>query len=374
MLLFLRGKNISNKFIPISEPNIGQKEINYINKAVKSGWISSLGDYVQKFENDFAKYCGRKYGVSVSNGTVALHLALVTLGIGGDDEVIIPNFAFVAVANAVTYTRAKVVPVDIEPDTWNIDPDKIEGKITKKTKAIIAVHTFGHPADVDPISKIAKKYNLLVIEDAAEAHGAEYKGKKVGSFGDISCFSFYGNKTITTGEGGMCLTDNENLYKKMLLLRDHGMKKEKKYWHEVIGYNYRLANLQAALGCAQLEKINKFIRIKRENAELYKKLLRNLSWITLPVERKYAKNIYWMFSILIDDYDRDLVIKKLKKANIDSRVFFYPISDLPPYKNKVKDKDLEVSKKIAYQGLNLPSSTKLRVREIRYICKTLENL
>ncbi len=366
-----------NKFIPLSEPNIGQKEISYVQKALRSGWVSSLGRYVEKFENDFAKYCGRRYGVSVSNGTMALHLTLMALGISKGDEVIVPNFAFVAVANTVTYTGSKAVPVDIEPDTWNIDPQKIERKITKRTRAIIIVHNYGHPADVDPILKIAKKYNLFVIEDAAEAHGAEYKGKKVGKFGNISCFSFYGNKIITTGEGGMCLTDDENLYKRMMLLRDHGMRKEKKYWHEVIGYNYRLTNLQAALGCAQLEKINEFIKIKRRNAKLYKKLLKNLPWITLPVEKKYAKNIYWMFSILINNdmgYNRDLIIKKLKKANIDSRVFFYPISDLPPYKNKVKDKDLEVSKKIAYRGLNLPSSTKLTSREIKYICQILKNL
>ena len=363
-----------NKFIPISEPNISQKEISYVQKAVKSGWVSSLGAYAEKFENDFAKYCGRKYGISVSNGTVALHLALVTLDIGKGDEVIIPNFTFVAVANAVTYTGAKPVPVDIEADTWNIDPKKIEAKITKKTKAIIPVHTYGHPADMDSISKIAKEYNLFVVEDAAEAHGAEYKGRKVGSFGDISCFSFYGNKTITTGEGGMCLTDDENLYKRMMLLRDHGMKKEKKYWHEVIGYNYRLTNLQAALGCAQLERINDFIKIKRQNAKLYKSLLKDIPEITLPVEKKYAKNVYWMFSMLINNYDRDLIIEKLKKANIDSRVFFYPISDQPIYKNKVKDKNLEISKKIAYQGLNLPSSTKLRAKEIRYICNILKRI
>lgn len=366
-----------NKFIPISEPNIGQKEISYVQKAVKSGWVSSLGYYVEKFENDFAKYCGRKYGVSVSSGTTALHLALVALGIGRGGEVIIPNFTFIAVANAVTYTGAKVVLVDIEADTWNLDPKKIEAKINKKTKAIIPVHTYGHPADMAPVLKIAKKYNLFVIEDAAEAHGAEYKGKKVGGFGDISCFSFYGNKTITTGEGGMCLTNDQKLYKKMLLLRDHGMTKEKKYWHEVVGYNYRLTNLQAALGCAQLERIDGFLDVKRRNAKFYIKLLKNIPWITLPTEKKYAKNTYWMFSILANKkmgYGRKPVIKKLKKANIDSRIFFYPISDLPPYRNKIRDKDLGVSKRVAYQGLSLPSSTELEAKEIRYICETLKNL
>jgi len=365
-----------NKLITISEPNISKKEISYVLKAVKSGWVSSLGYFVNKFEGDFSKYCGRKYGVSVSNGTVALHLALTALGVGEGDEVIVPNFAFIAVANAVIYTGANIVPVDVEPDTWNINSEKIEAKITKKTKAIIFVHTYGHPAEVDLILEIAKKYNLFVIEDAAESHGAEYKGKKVGKFGDISCFSFYGNKTITTGEGGMCLTDDNKLYKKMALLRDHGMATEKKYWHEFIGFNYRLTNLQAALGCAQLERIEEFIKIKRKNAALYMKLLKNIPWIILPSEKEYAKNTYWMFSILVDSkkISRDLLIKKLKKANIDSRNFFYPISDQPPYKDKVEDTDLESSKKIAYSGLSLPSSTKLTEKEVNYVCKVLKNL
>jgi perosamine synthetase len=365
------------KIIPISEPNIGKKEISYVLKAVKSGWVSSLGYYIEKFENSFAKYCGRKYGASVSNGTVALHLALLALDIKANDEIIVPDFAFIAVANAVNYIGAKAVPVDIKEDTWNINAKKIEEKITNKTKAIIVVHTYGHPADMDEILKISKKYNLFVIEDAAEAHGAEYKGKKVGKFGDISCFSFYGNKTITTGEGGMCLTDDKTLYEKMLLLRDHGMTKEKKYWHQVVGYNYRITNLQAALGCAQLERINEFVKIKRKNASLYVKMLKDIPWITLQAEKDYVKSSYWMFSILINEkseYSRDSVIKKLKDKNIDSRVFFYPVSDQPPYKNKLNDKNLEISKKIAYQGLNLPSSTKLTVKEIKYICGILKNL
>ncbi len=363
-----------NKFIPVAEPNIGVKELLYVKKAVKSGWVSSIGYFVDKFENDFAKYCGRKYGVSVSNGTVALHLALVALGIGKDDEVIIPNFAFIAVANAINYTSAKVVLAEIEEDTWNIDPKKIEERITKKTKAIIPVHTYGHPCDMGLILKIAKKHKLFVVEDAAEAHGAEYKGKKCGSFGDISCFSFYGNKTITTGEGGMCLTNNERLYKKMCLLRDHGMKKEKKYWHEVLGYNYRLTNIQAALGCSQLKRIKNFLKIKRRNAKTYKTLLKDTPWIILPVEKKYAVGSYWMFSILIKNRNRDFIIDKLKKNNIESRTFFYPISNQPIYKNKVDGKNLNISRRVAYQGLNLPSSTKLTKKEIENICQILRKI
>lgn len=365
-----------HKFIPVSEPNIGKKEISYVTKAVKSGWVSSLGYFVEKFEKDFSRYCGRKYGVSVSNGTVALHLALLALDIGAGDEVIIPNFSFVATVNSVLYAGATPVLVDIEPDTLNIDPAKIEAKIGPKTKAIIVVHTYGHPADMDTILAIAKKHDLKVIEDAAEAHGAKHNGKTVGRFGDISCFSFYGNKTITTGEGGMCLTDNEAVYKKMLLLRDHGMTKEKKYWHEVVGYNYRITNLQAALGCAQLERMADFIKVKRSNAALYKKLLKDVPWIELPTEKSYAKSTFWMFYILVKKdagFGRELVVKKLKEANIDSRVIFYPIGDMPPYA-QFESAGLEVSKNIAYRGISLPSSTKITAADIKYICSVLKKI
>jgi len=359
-----------SKFIPVSEPNIGKKEEFYVLKAVRSGWVSSLGKYVEKFEKNFAKYCGRKHAASICSGTAALHLALLALGIKKGDEIIVPNFAFIAVANAVLYVGATPVLVDSEIDTWNVDAQKIEEKINYKTKAIIVVHTYGNPCDIDALTNIAKKHNLFIIEDAAEAHGAEYKNKKCGSFGDVSCFSFYGNKTITTGEGGMCLTDNDDLYQKILVLRDHGMEKGKKYWHEVVGYNYRLTNLQAALGCAQLEKIEKFIKIKRKNAELYKKFLKDVPWIILPIEKPNTINTYWMFSVLVKDKSRDLILRKLKDNGVDGRIFFYPACDMPPYK-KFKSGGLDVSRKIAYSGLNLPSSTKITAEEIKYICKIL---
>ena len=209
--------------IPIAEPDIGSEELANVTEAVKSGWISSKGAFIEKFEGTFAKYLNLKNGVSVSNGTVALHLALAAIGISSGDEVIVPTLTFIAVANAVRYTGAVPVFIDSNPDYWCIDPEKIEEKITRKTKAIIPVHLYGHPCNMEPISEICRKYGLLIIEDCAEAHGAEYKNKKVGTFGTISCFSFYGNKIITTGEGGMCLTDNEELAEKMRMLRDHGM-------------------------------------------------------------------------------------------------------------------------------------------------------
>ena len=247
------------KMIPIAEPLLEEEELNNVMEAVKSGWISSKGKFIPEFEENFARYCGVKHSVATSNGTVALHLALATLGIKEGDEVIVPTLTFIATANAVRYTGAKPVFVDSNPDYWCIDPEKIEGAITPKTRAIIPVHLYGHPCDMEAIMAVAKKHDLYVIEDAAEAHGAEHKGRKVGSFGDIACFSFYGNKIITTGEGGMCLTDDEILAERMRILRDHGMNPGKRYWHDIVGFNYRMTNMQAAIGVAQLEKIDRVI-------------------------------------------------------------------------------------------------------------------
>jgi len=337
--------------------------------------VSSLGYFVDKFENNFSKYCNRKFGVTTSNGTSALHLALSALDIKKGDEVIIPALTFAAVANAVLYTGAKPVLVDIDKQTLNMDPNYIEKHITKMTKAIIVAHLYGHPADMDPLLTIAKKNKLYVIEDAAEAHGALYKNKICGSFGDISCFSFYGNKTITTGEGGMCMTDNKNLCKKMKLLRDHGMTINNKYWHNVVGFNYRLTNLQSALGCAQLERIKEFVKAKRKNASFYKKELADVPWIKPILEQSYATSSYWMFTVLIDKnfkYSRVEVIEKLKEKGIDSRIIFYPLNDMPPYKNK-KNK-FPISEDISYRGINLPSSTKLTKKDIVYICSTIKSL
>ena len=362
--------------IPIAEPSLGKEELNLLTKAFKSGWISSKGEFIEKFENEFARYCGRKYGVAVSNGTVALHLALVALDIGKRDEVIIPDLTFIATANAVTYTGAKPIFVDSHPDYWCIDPEKIEEKISKKTKAIIPVHLYGHPCDMDPILDIAEDNNLYLIEDAAEAHGAEYKGKKVGSFGDISCFSFYGNKIITTGEGGICLTDDKELSEKMRLLKDHGMNPHKRYWHEIVGYNYRMTNLQAAIGLAQLKKINKFIKKKRQIARLYEEGLRDLSdkgKITLHPEMSWAKNVYWMYSILINTefgVSRDKLIAELEKKGIESRPFFYPINEMPPY--KLKDK-FKIAYMLSRSGINLPSQSNLSKRDIKFIVSKIDD-
>jgi len=360
------------KMIPIAEPSIGKEELNNVIDAVKSGWISSKGEFIINFEKNFAKYCNVKYGIAVSNGTVALHLALAALGIKKGDEVIVPTLTFIATANAVRYCNAKPVFVDSHPDYWCIDPEKIEEKITNNTKAIIPVHLYGHPCDMDAINDIAHDHNLYVIEDAAEAHGAEYKGKKVGSLGDISCFSFFGNKIITTGEGGICLTNNEELAEKMRILRDHGMTPNKRYWYDVIGFNYRMTNLQAAIGVAQIEKLDKFIEKKREIAKIYNSELKDIDGIILPPEMKWAKNVYWMYSILIENkfrINRDELMKKLEEDGIETRPFFYPIHTMPPYKN---DENFPVAEKLSKEGINLPASVKLKTESIKKITKKIK--
>lgn len=361
--------------IPVAEPSLGDEELKNVIEAVKSGWISSKGKFIPEFEENFAKYCNCKYGVATSNGTTALHLALTALGISKGNEVIVPDLTFIATANAVTYCNAKPIFVDCHPEYWGIDPEKIEEKITKNTKAIIPVHLYGHPCDMDPIMDIAEDYKLYVIEDAAEAHGSEYKSKKVGSFGDISCLSFYGNKIITTGEGGMCLTNDGKLAEKMRILRDHGMNPNKKFWHDVIGFNYRMTNMQAAVGLAQLQRLDEFIEKRRQIAKWYEDGLKELAekeMITLHPEMKWAKCVYWMYSILISrdkfGITRDELIQLLEKRGIETRPFFYPISVLPPY--KAYNETPILAKSISSKGLNLPSSPTLEKNEIDYITET----
>jgi len=356
--------------IPVAEPYIGDEELKNVIEAVKSGWISSKGKFIEEFEREFAKYCGVKYSVATANGTVALHLALKALGIGKGDEVIVPTLTFVATANAVTYCGAKPVFVDSHPKYWCINPEKIEEKITPRTKAIIPVHLYGHPCDMDRIMEIARNYNLYVIEDAAEAHGAEYKGRKVGSFGDISCFSFYGNKIITTGEGGMCLTNNDELAERMRNLRDHAMSKNRRYWHETIGFNYRMTNLQAAIGVAQLKKLDEFIEKKRQIAKWYAEELKELEekeLVKLHPEMEWAKCVYWMYSILIKDkakISRNEAMKRLEKIGIETRPFFVPMHLLPMYNSGER---LPIAEDLAKKGINLPSSVALDKSQVTLI-------
>jgi len=364
-------KPINMEFIPISQPSITDLEVANISSAASSGWISSLGNYLEKFEEDFARYCDVKHAISTSNGTVAIHLSLVALGIGKSDEVIIPDMTFVATANAVSYTGAKVVTVDIDPVTWCISVDSIEKAITEKTKAIIPVHIYGHPANMFEINKIAKKYNLFVIEDCAEAHGAEFQGSKVGGLGDMGTFSFYGNKMITTGEGGMITTNNSELNSKLRYLRDHAMSKTKRYWHTEIGFNYRMTNLQAALGCAQLSRIEEFIIKRKDIFNRYYKNLVSVENISVNKTESWAKNIFWLICVQFENFnndDRDKFIDYLKNKGIDSRPFFYPISDMPMYRKS----ETPTAHIISSRGVCLPSFHDITDRKIDYICETIK--
>jgi len=360
-------------FIPISQPSITQKEIDYVTDVIKSGWVSSLGKYNDMFEEKFASYCGTKYAVATSSGTTALHLALVAIGVTAEDEVIIPDLTFVATGSAVKYIGAKVITVDIDEDTLCISPDAIKKAITPKTKAIIPVHLYGHPANMEEINKIAKDHNLFVVEDAAEAHGAEVNGKKVGSLGRAGAFSFYGNKIITSGEGGMITTDDEELYKKMRYLRDHAMSKEKRYWHTAVGFNYRMTNLQAALGMAQFERIDELLAKKKEIFEWYQEGLKDIKCIKLNYQAPWAKNVYWMVCLEIDGHtesQRDEFIQKLKAKNIDSRPYFYPVSDLPMYENA----NTPITHRVYQRGLNLPSYFDITKEQVEYACNQIKEI
>ena len=354
--------------IPVSEPVLGEKELLYVSECILTGWVSSIGKFVTQFEEMFAKFCGAKYAVSTSSGTTALHLSLLALDIQPGDEVIVPSLTFIATANVVRHCGATPVFIDSEMETWNIDPSLIENAITPRTKAIIPVHLYGHPANMDPIVALAKKYDLHVIEDAAEAHGALYKGKKVGSLGEMGTFSFFGNKTITTGEGGMVVTDDESLYEKMQMIKAHGMDPKMKYIHPVLGYNYRLTNIQAAIGVAQMEKIDKIIEKKRLIAKLYENGLKNIPGITLPPEKEWARNVYWMYSILIDDSItgvlRDDLMKRLQNKGIESRPFFYPIHKQPIYDLPI---NLHVAEKLSRRGLSLPSASNLKKEDVEKV-------
>ena len=364
---------MKKKMIPVYEPNITKREWKLVKECLTTGWISSIGKFVTKFENDFSKFCSTRYGIAVSNGTAALHLALATLGIGKGDEVLVPSLTFVATANAVTYTGAKPVFVDSELTTWNMDPKDILKKITKRTKAIIPVHLYGHPAEIDTIKKIAKKNKLYLIEDASQAHGAEYKGKKIGSFGDMACFSLYGNKIITTGEGGIIVTNNKQLARASRFLRDQAMDAKRRYWHSKIGFNYRMTNLQAALGVGQLERIEKIIRAKRKIAQLYSSALKGMPGITLPPQRAKVKNVYWMYSVLVEPYiiKRDTMMHLLLKNGIDTRPFFYPVNKMPMYRGA---HPCPVAESISKKGINLPSSAKLSKSDILFISRKIKHI
>ncbi|MBI5586513.1 MAG: DegT/DnrJ/EryC1/StrS family aminotransferase [Deltaproteobacteria bacterium] len=350
--------------IPVMGPLIDAAEIDRVLDCLHSGWISSQGQYIPAFEKAFAEFCGTWSGVATSNGTTALHLALLTLGIGPGDEVIVPTLSFAATANVVIHAGAKPIFVDVEEATWTIDPQQIEPALSERTKAVIPVHLYGHPAPMDPILALAEKYRLWVVEDAAEAHGAEYRGRRVGSLGHLGCFSFYGNKIITTGEGGMIVTGNPEWAEKARMLRDHGMSRERKYWHPLVGYNYRMTNIQAAIGLGQMTKINDILEKKRRLAERYHYGFQGLAGVTPPPEASWARNVFWLYSILLspeNGKERDDLIRFLYQAGVDSRPLFYPIHVMPPYQGPGP---FPVAERLSNCGISLPSGADLTFDQI----------
>ena len=357
--------------IPVYQPDLAGNEKKYVDECLDTTWISSKGKFVGEFEKKFAEYTGSKYAITVSNGTVALHLALMALDISTGDEVIVPSFTYIATVNAIAYTGATPVFVDSLKDTWQIDPADIERKITSKTRALMLVHLYGHPCDMDAIMAIAKKHDLLVIEDCAEAFGARYKGIHVGNFGDIAAYSFFGNKTITCGEGGMVVTNNKVLYEQAALIKNQGVSPYRQYWHDVLGYNYRMTNIAAAIGLAQLERADEFIAKKRQIAMWYKEKLKKTP-VVFHDETKDIVHSFWMCSILTRDEDEcEQLRKKLADAGVETRPLFYPANVLPMYAHPYQK--FEVAEYLAYKGMNLPSWPNLTEKEIDYICDVIIN-
>jgi perosamine synthetase len=363
--------------IPLVQPIFDGNELEYVTDCIHTGWISSQGKYVNQFEDKFGEYVGCPNTLAVSNGTVALHLSLVTLGVGPGDEVLVPNLTFASPINAVLYVGATPVLVDVDPNTMTIDTDLAKLAITDKTRAIIPVHLYGQPADMSAIMILARDNNLLVIEDCAEALGSWYQSTHVGNFGDASTFSFFGNKTITTGEGGMVIFKNQSHRDLAKILRDHGMSPEKKYWHNLVGYNYRLTNLQAAIGLAQIEKVDFFVKRKRAIADKYCNSLRYNKFLQLPLESVGVINSYWIYTVvLVPEFSvqRDALINYLRLRGIESRPVFYPLHHMPPYQQYVKESQkYPSSERLSGGGISLPSSIYMKDEEIEYICESINS-
>lgn len=365
--------NNADQFFPISRPSIGELESDLVTRAVKSGWISSLGEFISKFEDDFADFCGCRHAVAVSNGTAAIHLALKALHIGQGDEVIVPDLSFIATANAVLASGAKPVFADIDRNTLCIDPATIERTVTSRTKAIIPVHLYGHPADMDAIRDLARPLGLKVIEDAAEAHGAAIGGRRVGSLGDCGIFSFYANKILTTGEGGMITTNDPVIAARSRLLRDHAMSKQRRYWHDEPGYNYRMTNLQAAIGCAQMARSAELLRKRAEIFAWYTERLAGVKGISLNRRAPWAEPSYWLICAEFDTLDeamRATLMSRLADAGVDTRPYFYPMSDMPYFERA----DTPVTHEIYARGINLPTYFDLTANDVEVICREVRRV
>jgi len=363
--------------IQVMEPVLTGNELSYVTECIKTNWISSQGAFVKRFEKMMGDYCGVRHSLAVNNGTAALHLALESLGVGPGDEVIVPDLTFAATINCVLHANATPVIIDVDPVSWNIAPDLIREAITSRTKAIIPVHLYGQPCAMGEILSIARAHNLFVIEDCAEALGSSIGGRMVGSFGNAAAFSFFGNKTITTGEGGMLLFRDKEVFDRAAVLRDHGMLPGKRYWHEIVGYNYRMTNLQAAVGVAQMERVEEFVRRKIEIGELYNSCFADQAEVHIPAIIPGTVNSYWLFSMLLaprSSINRDEMMNKLLLNGVETRPLFYPLHKMPPYMSFSQGQAFPVSSDISSRGFSLPSAVTLADKEIRGIGEKIISL
>lgn len=367
------NKKIMNKIIPSAGPSISQKEIDYVLDAVENGWYENWNGYIKKFEQKFAEYVGTKYAISTSSCTGAMHLALAALQVKRGDEIIVPETTWIATAAVVTYVGATPVFVDVDRDIWTIDPDSLRKAINKRTKGIIPVHLYGHPANMGEINKIAKEYNLFVLEDAAPSIGAEYRGKKTGGLGDAGAFSFQGAKLLVTGEGGILVTSNDRIYERASFLANQGRDPNITFFIKEIGYKYRMSNIQAALGLAQLERIDELIGKKRQIYEWYKSRLQGVRGIKLSMEKDWAKSIHWMSSIVLEDtfpLERERLRAKLKEKNIDTRPIFPPMSSFPMFEKA----NNPVAEFVGRRGINLPTPLNLTEEQADYVSENILEL
>lgn len=370
-------------FIPVNEPLLNGNEKKYLNQCIDTGWISSEGPFVKQLEENFSSYCGQKYGIAVANGSVAIDVAIRALkevyGWQDGDEIITPDFTIISSTQSIVYNKLKPVFVDAEPITWNMDTTKIEQMITNRTKAIMVVHIYGLPTDMAPVFELAKKYNLKIIEDAAQAHGQSYNDKKCGGMSDISTFSFYPNKHVTTGEGGMILTSSDELFKKCNYFKNLCFTAENRFVHNDLGWNFRMSNLQAAVGVAQLEKLEEHIEIKKQMGAMYQKLLNGIPCQLPCPKTDYAQNNYWVFGLLLSDdikFDAKTAMKKLAANGIGTRPFFYPMSEQPILKKMgiVDNTDHPVSKKLYERGFYIPSGLNLTCDKIEVVANKVKEL
>lgn len=374
--------------IPVNEPLLKKRELEYVTECVRTGWVSSAGRFIEEFEQGWAEYSGRRYGVAVCNGTAALQIAVAALGLEPGDEIIMPTFTIISCALAVVYSDCVPVLVDSEPETWTMDVDQVADKITSRTRAIMPVHIYGHPVDMGPILEIADRHGLAVIEDAAEAHGAEYlterytpnpTWRKTGSFGTMSCFSFYANKLVTTGEGGIVLTDDPHLADKIRSFRNLCFGSSQRFRHESLGYNFRMTNLQAALGLAQLERIDQIVARKRYMGHEYTSRLQNVPMLQLPVEEQWARSVYWMYGVVLSDKaDMDAVkfAQKLEERGVQTRPFFLGMHEQPAFRRDglFRSEAYPVAERLARQGLYLPSGVALTEMQLERVTQAIRDI